>query len=400
MVFFNTCRVSLKLHGNVVVVAAKQQQCVAIQSIAQRSISSKAMRQGLPSQPKPAPFPYKEKRYNFLRALFDPTTSRLDENSKLIIVEGPPAAGKGALAKELAEELDMAYFKSPTVTDSYINDYGYDLRKLDPLLPESCQSYVENDFIKDPTRNHGTKAARFQLKKLELRYQTYLEALAHILNTGQGVVMDRSPYSDMVYVTAMTETGIVGKSVYNYYHRVRNNALFALWRPHLVIYLDVPVAETRRRIEARNRPHEKDSKIATEPYLKSLEESYKKDFLKEVSSHAEVLVYDWTKTGDSEIVVEDVERLDFEKYGVYDEKMKDWRRYDKWDWNNNRQKFTHDQEFILRYLNVPAIQCPEIIIPGEDYKVFENVLADAPGSKYAKGFNSDMGDKGMLFKLS
>lgn len=52
-----------------------------------------------------------------------------------------------------------------------------------------------------------------------------------------------------------------------------------------------------------------------------------------------MLVYDWTKTGDSEIVVEDVERLDFEKYGVYDEKMKDWRRYDKWDWNNNRQKY-------------------------------------------------------------
>lgn len=215
MVFFNTCRISLKLHGNVVVVAAKQQQCVAVQSMAQRSISSKTMRQGLPAQPKPAPFPYKEKRYNFLRALFDPTTSRLDENSKLIVVEGPPAAGKRVLAKELAEELDMAYFKSPTVADSYINDYGYDMRKLDDQLPESCQSYDENDFIKDPSRMHGAKAARFQLLKLRLRYQTYLEALAHILNTGQGVVMDRSPYSDLVYITAMAETGIVGKDGMN-----------------------------------------------------------------------------------------------------------------------------------------------------------------------------------------
>ena len=56
------------------------------------------------------------------------------------------------------------------------------------------------------------------------------------------------------------------------------------------------------------------------------------------SSHAEVLVYDWTQPGNSEIVVEDIERIDFDKYGVYDNKMKDWRRINKWDWNNSRQK--------------------------------------------------------------
>ena len=65
------------------------------------------MRHRLQSVPKPKPFPYKEKRYNFFRALFDPTPDRLDENSKLIVVEGPPAAGKGKLAKELAQELEM-----------------------------------------------------------------------------------------------------------------------------------------------------------------------------------------------------------------------------------------------------------------------------------------------------
>lgn len=152
-------------------------------------------------------------------------------------------------------------------------------------------------------------------------------------------------------------------TVYNYYHSVRNNALFSLWRPHLVIYLDVPIAETKRKIEARNRPYEKDSKMATPEYLQSLVDSYKKDFLKDIrytwhilcryskflfdlknifffcwnSTHAEVLVYDWTKAANTEIVVEDIERVNFDQYGVYDAKMKDWRCYDKWDWNNNRQ---------------------------------------------------------------
>uniref|UniRef100_A0A4Y7M261 NADH dehydrogenase [ubiquinone] 1 alpha subcomplex subunit 10, mitochondrial n=1 Tax=Daphnia barbata TaxID=414587 RepID=A0A4Y7M261_9CRUS len=398
MVFFSTCRVSSpKLCGSVIIIARKQLCAV---TVAHRSISGKAMREGLPPVNKPAPFPYKEKRYNFFRALFDPTTSRLDENSKLIVVEGPPAAGKGLLAKELADELGMAYFPSPTVAESYINDYGYDLRQLDPKLPESCRSYDENDFLKDPMRLNGSKAARFQLAKLGARYKRHLEALAHILNTGQGVVMDRSPYSDLVYITAMAEAGIVSKNVYNYYHSVRNNALFALWRPHLVIYLDVPVAETRGNIAARNRPYEKDSKVATPEYLQALIDSYKKDYLKDISTHAEVLVYDWKKPADTEIVVEDIERINFDQYGVYDTKMKDWRCYDKWDWNNKRQVFTHSQHYLLGHLNVPPVRCPEIAFDGADVKMHEIVMEEAPGNRFAKGFNADMGDKGLLFKLS
>uniref|UniRef100_A0A4Y7LYU7 NADH dehydrogenase [ubiquinone] 1 alpha subcomplex subunit 10, mitochondrial n=1 Tax=Daphnia atkinsoni TaxID=342845 RepID=A0A4Y7LYU7_9CRUS len=399
MVFFSSCRVtSPKLCGSVILVARKQQQCVT--SIANRSITGKAMREGLPPVNKPPPFPYKEKRYNFFRALFDPTESRLDENSKLIIIEGPPAAGKGLLAKELADDLGMAYFPSPTMAENYINEYGYDLRQLDDQLPASCKSYDENDFLRDPRQMNGSKAARFQLSKLNLRYKRHLEALAHILNTGQGVVMDRSPYSDLVYITAMAEAGIVGKNVYNYYHSVRNNALFALWRPHLVIYLDVPVEETRRKIEARNIPYEKDSIMATPKYLQTLVDSYKKDYLKDISTHAEVLVYDWTKPADTEIVVEDIERINFDQYGIYDAKMKDWRCYDKWDWNNHRQKFTHSQYYLLGHLDVPPINCPEITIGGEDNKILDTVMEEAPGNKYAKGFNADMGDKGILFKLS
>jgi NADH dehydrogenase (ubiquinone) 1 alpha subcomplex subunit 10 len=303
MVFFSRVS-SPKLYGSVIIIARKQQQCVI--TVGQRSISGKVMRQGLPPVQKPAPFPYKEKRYNYIRAVFDRTTSRLDENSKLIVVEGPPAAGKRALAKELAEELEMAYFPSPNVAETYFNDYGYDLRQIDHKLPTSCQSYDENDFIKDPMRENSSKAARFQISKFALRYRRYLEALAHILNTGQGVVMDRSPFSDLAYMTAMTETGIISKNgrifqfisillikmlkilnynfqiVYNYYHAVRNNSLFALWRPHLVIYLDVPIEETRRRIEARNHPNEKDSIVSSPAYLQALVNSYKNDYLKNI----------------------------------------------------------------------------------------------------------------------
>jgi len=357
------------------------------------------MRHRLQSTPKPAPFPYKEKTYNFFRALFDPTPSRLDENSKIIVIEGPPAVGKGALAKKLADELDMLYFPSPSVASTYINDYGYDLRALDGKLPLSCQSYDESEFLKDPSRMDGIKAGRFQLAKYQLRYKCYLDALVHILNTGQGVVMDRSPYSDFVYIEAMLQQGIISKSIQSIYNEVRTDSLFELWKPHLVIYLDLPVEQVRRRIEERNVEYEKNSPAASLTYLQFLENAYKKQYLKDISAHAEVLIYDWTEVGDTEILVEDIERLDFDQYTIYDKKMEDWRRVDKWDWNIYRHRFTHQQQDLLAYTSARSLTCPEIYISGSDIRLYESVKDKAPGNKYAKGYNADMGDKGLLFKL-
>ena len=93
--------------------------------------------------------------------------------------------------------------------DILINSYGYDCRQLDDQLPEACKSYDEKDFLKNP---HSIKASRFNLFKYELRYGKHIEALAHILNTGQGVIMDRSPYSDHIYTNAMAEHGLCSKT--------------------------------------------------------------------------------------------------------------------------------------------------------------------------------------------
>lgn len=112
MVLLHYCLLPSNLLGNITVLASRSYVLPLKQ--AARSISSKTMKHREHSEPKPAPFPYKEKRYNFFRALFDPTPSRLDDNSKLVVIEGPPAAGKGVLAKELANELGMAYFPAPT----------------------------------------------------------------------------------------------------------------------------------------------------------------------------------------------------------------------------------------------------------------------------------------------
>lgn len=61
-------------------------------------------------------------------------------------------------------------------------------------------------------------------------------------------------------------------------------------------------------------------------------------FLLSCRSHAELLIYDWSSYGDVEVVVEDIERIDFDDFGKYDPKMKDWRLPNEWDWNNARIK--------------------------------------------------------------
>lgn len=40
-----------------------------------------------------------------------------------------------------------------------------------------------------------------------------------------------------------------------------------------------------------------------------MEKVYKQEFLQDISTHAEILVYDWTNGGETELIVEDIERI-------------------------------------------------------------------------------------------
>ena len=70
-------------------------------------------------------------QFNYAASLVDGTTKRFKDNSKMVVVEGPPALDKTKFAQELAEEFGMLYMPGFTMEDYYINSYGYDLRELD-----------------------------------------------------------------------------------------------------------------------------------------------------------------------------------------------------------------------------------------------------------------------------
>ncbi|EDV94406.1 NADH dehydrogenase [ubiquinone] 1 alpha subcomplex subunit 10, mitochondrial [Drosophila grimshawi] len=360
------------------------------------NISGKTMRGG-PRVPKVAPYPYKTKKYNWFSAVFDKTSKRFDENSKVICVEGPIAAGKTKFAQELAAELDMQYYPAVDLDLIYINPYGYDMRKLDPELPPSCRSYDVRDFCKNP--NHDL-AALFQIRMYMLRYSQYVDALQHILSTGQGVVLERSPYSDFVFMEAMFRQGYISRGARSVYNELRQNTIGELLKPHLVIYLDQPIEAVQRQIKTRNLEHEVKSKVFSEAYLRDLESLYKQQYLKDIVGHAELLIYDWTAGGETEVVVEDIERIDFQQHesDPHNKKQLDWRFPLETEWCEARIKYCHEKPDLMNYFNVPRYDVPELLRSADDSKVWRDVWFNAPGMKFRPGYNADVGDSGLLTK--
>lgn len=313
----------------------------------------------------------------------------------MIVVEGPIASGKAAFAKDLAEDLEMLYVPAPTMDDIYINPYGYDMRQLDPQLPEAAKSFDNRNFCLTP---NAKNTAQYQVRMMMLRYEKYVDALAHILSTGQGVVTNRCPFSDYVFLETMHKHGYISKLARWVYYEIRANTITEILKPHLVIYLDVPVSKTKENIKKRAIDYEMNSKVFTDQYLGDMETIYKQRYLKEITQHAELLVYDWTNGGETEVVVEDIERIDFDRFDHYDPKMKDWRLHTEWEWCEMRMRFTIEKPDLLNFFSIPRFECPELTRSAEDSKIWKEVWFNAPGMKYVTGYNADMGDKNLLTK--
>ena len=143
------------------------------------SMTSKEFRD--PNIKKPAPWPYETKKYTFLKSYYEGTVKRFDENTKVVIVDGNIGAGKSSFAKQLADAFDFKYFPEPTMEPYFVNKYGFDMRKIDELLPPSYKCCDINTFYANP---YHQNVAKFQFRMYMFRLEQYIDALAYLLNTG------------------------------------------------------------------------------------------------------------------------------------------------------------------------------------------------------------------------
>jgi NADH dehydrogenase (ubiquinone) 1 alpha subcomplex subunit 10 len=87
-----------------------------------------------------------------------------------------------------------------------------------------------------------------QLWLLTQRYYTYISALEHILETGAGVILDRSVYSDWVFAERNRLDGNIPEDGFQLYLSLRKKMLERLPAPQVMIYLDVSPEECYRRV--------------------------------------------------------------------------------------------------------------------------------------------------------
>lgn len=353
-------------------------------------------------EPRKKPWPYKTLGFNYWHSLMDVTVNRFNDNSKLIVVEGPPALEKTKFAKELADELDMVYVSGANMEEFYINSYGYDLRELDHLWSfEKNMSFDEKKFAQDPTAYNGG-LDRMQYELMHMHYCKYVDALAHIFNTGQGIVIEKSPHSEFVFTEACYKMGWIDKLSRMYMNKIRRQAVQTLLRPNLIIYLDAPVEVVQQKIRERSKtthPWEKNSPVyENTEYLKLLyDDLMKKQYIKEASIGSRVLMYDWSEGGETEVVVEDIERLNMDYFDKYDKQQEDWRMLTEDNYSKARIIYTN-RRYKDRNFNVEFLDNDRIRRTADEYLEFQFNAHKVPGNKYIKGFNEDLGDGSSLIR--
>ncbi|CAH6791943.1 NADH dehydrogenase [ubiquinone] 1 alpha subcomplex subunit 10, mitochondrial [Phodopus roborovskii] len=311
--------------------------------------------------------------------LGDKTTKKLNEYSRVITVDGNICCGKNKLAKEIAEKLGMKHF--PEAGIQYSSSTTGDGRPLHTEFSGSCS--LER-FYDNPKSNDGN-SYRLQSWLYASRLLQYSDALEHLLSTGQGVVLERSIYSDFVFLEAMYNQGYIRKECVDHYNEVKRLTLPEYLPPHVVIYIDVPVPEIKSRIQKKGDPHE--MKITT-AYLQDIENAYKNTFLPEMSEQCEVLVYSTWESEDSTKVVEDIEYLNYNKGP--------WLQQDDRTFHHLRM-LVQDKMDVLNYTTVP-IYLPEITVgPHQGTRIY-NSFRELPGRKYNPGYNAEVGDKWIWLK--
>lgn len=294
-------------------------------------------------------FDYHVKEYGVMAQAIDSTYKRINENSKVIVVDGNIATNKTEFAKKLAEEFDLKYIPEPTEEEMfYCPAYEADARLFNEVLPDNIKFIDLPTFYKSKTPEK-LGIARTQVGSyLFSRVYRYSEGLSHLLNTGQGIVVDRSPYGSSVYAEVLYKMGYCSKQAFRYHQQIYDFALSTLWKPHVYIYLGAPASYIKEQIKKRAVPYEAGTKVLTEDYIKLIDSLYRKTFLPTINPEAEVLVYDAHKMPEWDEVVHDLEKLNLEP-PLIDEPLKfiDWQNEFGPTWNIQRSLVSHLTDYFL-----------------------------------------------------
>jgi deoxyadenosine/deoxycytidine kinase len=161
--------------------------------------------------------------------------------SSIIIIDGNIGCGKSTLTEFIASHYNYRPMFEPV--------------KENPFLER---------FYKDPDQY----AAVMQFWLMARRFEMHQEALRHVAQTGQGVVMDRSIYADWMFARKLNLDGHISDDEYMTYMAMRKVMEKMLYIPWGVIYLKTNPEVCLERIKSRSRNCETNIPLG---YLQGLE---------------------------------------------------------------------------------------------------------------------------------
>lgn len=350
-------------------------------------------------------FPHEEKDFTLWDSLVNRTTTKMDENSRIIVVDGAHAIGKTDLAKQLADEFDMKVMPYPRMSDFYINYYGDDMNDYSVYMPDIMKPYDERDFSRNPTGPVEGSGDRYHLRVWLEKYMHYINALRHLYSTGQGVVIEGNPWSDYAHLEAACNQRWMDRATRDAIKHSYRIGLPHLQRPHVVVYLDATVDTVMRKIKARGNPWDKDSPVWTNKrYLSDIYNEMKRRYLLDFQKHSHVLVYDWSTPGEMDIIVDDIEKLECDWTDEYDDLLRDWTRHrDEKHHMIKREYYCRlDHRQWLEHYALDTnkwMDSPQLFYHPEDMFHMIDVLRNIKSERYAPGFNQYMGDKNILLRM-
>lgn len=334
----------------------------------------------------PKPFDYRNKKYGFMGQMFDSTLNKLTDNSLIITVDGNFGAGKSEFARKLAKEIDFVYAREPDLESHlYEQPNGHNTRQMINEIVKGNKKYRMDNVEEWHVDPSFKKTISLQHKFYNIRWMQMRTALLHLFSTGQGVVLERSVFSDQVIGQSLYDNHLMSDEAYRFYLRdLIPNTIAELWRPHVMIYLDKSPEECLKSIQANGKPFEKESKVYNLDFLKSMDQNYKRNLLPEMRLEMHVLQYN-AEEAETQTAIDDLEVLDFED----DSKFNDWRIRRETTINTYR-KILSDYDNCKAILQGPNsfVDVPEYLLYGDDLANLTKKLFNDP--RYAENNSSVM----------
>ncbi|KAM7301948.1 ecdysone receptor isoform X2 [Ixodes scapularis] len=137
-------------------------------------------------------------------------------------------------------------------------------------------------------------------------------------------------------------------------------------------------------------PYEVQSKVLTKEYLDEIDRLYKQSYLRSIRDNSELLLYDWTTIGEFELVVDDIERINFEALmdDPYGPMLKDWKKRED-DWSQYRYDLTANKHTVMCTCLVPYFDAPELLVSGEDQETYHLLLKKCAIKRESKKHQKD-----------